>query len=101
MMPRCFRHPDDGVRIVMAAIPEFAALTPGFNPSRLRRLRGDARLLYRVAHRTAHPESALRFEDPAAADHGTLDGNGNERRGIFAQGVAAEHNEVGQFSALD
>src|SRR5260370_37105441 len=43
----------------------------------------------------------LRFEGPAAAGHGALDGNGDERRRILFKRIAAEDYEIGELACFD
>src|SRR5258708_28329789 len=53
--------------------------------------------------RARHDEigNDLGFEGPAAAGHGALDGDGDERRGIFFEGIAAENDEIGELPCFD
>src|SRR5215472_5275517 len=41
------------------------------------------------------------FVGPATTEHGALDGNGDERRKVFADWVAAKDHEVGEFAGGD
>src|SRR5258706_15607614 len=43
----------------------------------------------------------LRLKCPAAASHGAFDGDGDERRGIFLEGVAAENDKIGELARFD
>ncbi len=45
--------------------------------------------------------SQLSFKHPAATDHGSFDGNGDEGVWVFSDGVAAEDNEVCKFAWLN
>ncbi len=44
---------------------------------------------------------ALGFEGPAAASHGALDGNGDQRRGVFLERIAAENDKIGELAGFD
>src|SRR5437867_6451005 len=43
----------------------------------------------------------LRLERPVAPGHGSLDGNGDERRRTLLEGIAAEDDEVGELAGFD
>src|SRR5260370_27427981 len=43
----------------------------------------------------------LRFEGPAAAGHGALDGNGDERGRLLFKRIAAEDYEIGELACFD